>query len=79
MRMIKKYPNRRLYDPEAGEHITQADLVRLIKAGDTLQVLDQKTQKDITTKVLLRTLADMKGASQTLNVEILHRYIKALA
>jgi len=52
MRVIKRYSNRRLYDTEASQTLTQGDLASLIKNGIEVKVVDSVTGKDITLGIL---------------------------
>jgi len=51
-REIKRYRNRRLYDPVLGRAITQAELAGLVRQGVALKVTDFATGQDITVSVL---------------------------
>ena len=55
-RIIKKYPNRRLYDVEASRTITLPDLSQLIKEGYDIKVIDNETGEDITDITLVEVL-----------------------
>jgi len=57
-RLIKKYPNRRLYDTQASAYITLNDVKQLVLDNQTLQVVDTKTEEDITRSVLLQILLE---------------------
>jgi polyhydroxyalkanoate synthesis repressor PhaR len=59
-RIIKKYPNRRLYDTGRSCYIRLEDVHKLV--GDRIQivVLDQRSGKDITQAVLMQTLAALE-------------------
>ncbi len=48
MRLIKRYPNRKLYDTEAKCYVTLDDLASLICSGEELQVLDNNSGEDLT-------------------------------
>ncbi len=56
MRLIKRYKNRRLYDMEKSQTITQVELAAIVKDGAEVQVIDTATGDDITTEVLGRVL-----------------------
>ncbi len=61
MYIIKRYSNRRLYDPQANRSITLDDLVTLVKKGTRIKVIESKSEKDVTARVLGQALlADMK-------------------
>ncbi len=59
-RVIKKYPNRRLYDTADSRYITVADIRRLVLDKIDFVVLDQKTQEDITRSILLQVIAEQE-------------------
>lgn len=58
VRIIKKYPNRRLYDTEISCYITLDDVRQLIVDGDAFVVRDAKTGTDLTRAVLLQIIAE---------------------
>ena len=47
-RVLKKYPNRRLYDTQASSYITLADVKKMVLAGQDFVVRDAKTNEDLT-------------------------------
>lgn len=57
-RLIKKYPNRRLYDTQTSAYITLADVKQLVLANETLLVVDAKSGDDITRSVLLQIILE---------------------
>ena len=57
-RLIKKYPNRRLYDTAISSYITLADVKNLVLDGVDFEVIDTKTKADITRSVLLQIIAE---------------------
>jgi len=63
MRVIKKYANRKLYDTVDKTYISMDRLSELIKAGETVSVIDNQTDQDITVSVLSQLLAREKGGS----------------
>lgn len=63
VRQIKKYPNRRLYDTQTSAYITLADVKQLILANETVQVIDAKTNEDITRSVLLQIILEEETGS----------------
>ena len=58
-RIIKKYPNRRLYDTEISSYITIEDVRQLILDGEDFEVRDAKSGDDLTRSVLLQIIADI--------------------
>ncbi|MCH8221490.1 MAG: polyhydroxyalkanoate synthesis repressor PhaR [Proteobacteria bacterium] len=63
-RIIKKYPNRRLYDTEESRYITLADIRQLVLEKIDFAVIDKKTQEDITRSILLQVIADHEGRGE---------------
>jgi polyhydroxyalkanoate synthesis repressor PhaR len=62
VRVIKKYPNRRLYDTQASAYITLADVRELVVASERFKVVDTKTDEDITRSILLQIILDLESA-----------------
>ena len=60
MRIIKKYPNRRLYDTEISRYITLDDVRKLVVNGIDIRVTDVKTEEDLTRNVLLQIIAEQE-------------------
>lgn len=58
VRLIKKYPNRRLYDTKASAYITLADVKLLVLECELFQVLDAKTGDDLTRSILLQIILE---------------------
>jgi polyhydroxyalkanoate synthesis repressor PhaR len=65
-RVIRKYPNRRLYDTVESRYVTLADVRRLVVERIDFVVLDRKTQQDITRSILLQVIAEQEGAGESL-------------
>ncbi|WVN40964.1 polyhydroxyalkanoate synthesis repressor PhaR [beta proteobacterium MWH-UniP1] len=61
-RLIKKYPNRRLYDTQTSTYITLADVKQLVLAGEPFTVVDAKTSDDLTRSILLQIILDEESA-----------------
>ena len=57
-RVIKKYPNRRLYDTTTSTYITLAEVKQLVMASENLEVRDAKTGEDITRSILLQIILE---------------------
>jgi polyhydroxyalkanoate synthesis repressor PhaR len=63
-RVIKKYPNRRLYDTVESRYITLADIRRLVVDRVEFVVIDKKTQEDITRTILLQVIAEQEHSGE---------------
>ncbi len=58
LRILKKYPNRRLYDTQTSAYITLADVKRMVLEGVAFEVHDAKTQEDLTRAILLQIILE---------------------
>ena len=58
LRLIKKYPNRRLYDTKTSSYITLADVKQMVLKQEEFQVLDAKSNEDLTRQILLQIILD---------------------
>jgi polyhydroxyalkanoate synthesis repressor PhaR len=75
--LIKKYPNRRLYNTETSEYITVKDVAELIKAGNRVEVKDANTGEDVTALVLTQIIMEKAKNNQgLLPVSLLHLVIQ---
>ena len=63
-RVIKKYPNRRLYDTRVSSYITLEEVRQLVLSGETFEVRDAKTNEDLTRTVLLQIIAEHEQHGQ---------------
>lgn len=61
-RVIKKYPNRRLYDTATSSYITLADVKKLVLESIDFKVVDAKTGEDLTRSILLQIILDEEAA-----------------
>ncbi len=59
-RVIKKYPNRRLYDTVESRYITLADVQRLVMEKIDFVVVDKKTNVEITRSILLQVISEQE-------------------
>lgn len=60
-RVIKKYPNRRLYDTEESRYITLVDVRELVVDGVDFVVIDKKKGDDITRCILLQVICEQEA------------------
>ena len=57
-RVIKKYPNRRLYDTSTSTYVTLAEVKQLVMQGESVVVRDAKTSEDLTRSILLQIILE---------------------
>jgi polyhydroxyalkanoate synthesis repressor PhaR len=63
-RVIKKYPNRRLYDTAESRYITLADVRKLVLERVEFVVVDKKSQEDITRSILLQVISEQEQQAE---------------
>ncbi|MFT7219829.1 MAG: polyhydroxyalkanoate synthesis repressor PhaR [Candidatus Azotimanducaceae bacterium] len=61
MREYKKYPNRRLYDILESKYVTVDDIRKIVIKGESISVVDSKTDKDLTRTVLMQIISEQEG------------------
>ena len=66
IRLVKKYPNRRLYDCLESRYITLQDLRRLVVDNVEFKVIDKVSGRDITSSVLLQVVTDQEQSGDAL-------------
>lgn len=77
LRLIKKYPNRRLYDTASSCYITLADVRDLVLGQETFQVVDAKSGDDITRSILLQIiLEEESGGAPMFTSDLLTQMIR---
>ncbi len=77
-RLIKKYPNRRLYDTKTSVYITLADVKKLVMGGEEFQVVDAKTGEDLTRSILLQIILEEEAAGAPMfSSEVLTQFIRS--
>ena len=76
--LIKKYPNRRLYNTSSRAYVNLNDLAALIRKGEDVQVVDATTGEDLTRVILTQIIVeDAKGQPTGLPLELLRQLIMA--
>ena len=58
--IIKKYPNRRLYNTQISSYITLVDLFDMVKNSVDFKVLDSKSNEDVTNSILIQIIFDQE-------------------
>ena len=77
-RLIKKYPNRRLYDTKTSVYITLADVKKLVVDGEEFQVVDAKSGDDLTRSILLQIILEEEAAGAPMfSSDVLTQFIRS--
>ena len=61
-RIIKKYPNRRLYDTETSSYVTLVEIKRLVMDSEPFCVVDAKTGDDLTRSILMQIILEEEAS-----------------
>lgn len=75
-RVIKKYPNRRLYDTVESRYITLGDIRHLVTEKAEFVVIDKKTDEDITRSILLQVIAEQEHGEPMMSQDFLSQVIR---
>lgn len=65
IRIIKKYPNRRLYDTATSQYITLSDVREILRLGTPFKVVDTNTEEDITRNILIQIITEQENSEHT--------------
>jgi polyhydroxyalkanoate synthesis repressor PhaR len=77
VRIIKKYPNRRLYDTKVSRYITLEEVRQLVLNNIRFKVEDKRSHEDITRTILLQVIADQEeGGNPIFSSELLTHIIR---
>jgi polyhydroxyalkanoate synthesis repressor PhaR len=77
MRLIKKYPNRRLYDTRTSTYITLVDVKELVIKNEPFQVVDAKSGDDLTRSILLQIILEEEATGAPMfSSDVLSQFIR---
>lgn len=77
VRLIKKYPNRRLYDTKTSAYITLSDVKELVLKYEVFKVVDAKTGDDLTRSILLQIILEEEtGGVPMFSSELLSGFVR---
>ncbi|MEI7431190.1 MAG: polyhydroxyalkanoate synthesis repressor PhaR [Betaproteobacteria bacterium] len=78
IRLIKKYPNRRLYDTKTSIYITLCEVKEFVLSGERFKVQDAKTGDDLTRSILLQIIIEEEstGVAPLFTSELLSQLIR---
>jgi len=76
-RLIKKYPNRRLYDTSESRYITLDEVRAMVLGEIPFKVIDRQSEEDITRNILLQIIMEQEsGGSPLFSAPVLSRFIR---
>ncbi len=77
MRVIKKYPNRRLYDTEKSSYITLSQVHDIIRTNQDFKVVDAETGEDITRSILIQIIIEQENSENPIfTTDMLTKFIR---
>ena len=77
-RIIKKYPNRRLYDTEVSSYVTLEDVRNLVLQEIPFQVCDARTNEDLTRSILLQIIMEQEADGEPMfSEQVLAKIIRS--
>lgn len=76
MRVIKKYPNRKLYDTVNSRYITLPELANLVRSGEDFQVVEKVTGEDRTSQTLTQIMHETEMKKPTFPISLLTQIIR---
>src|SRR6185369_14381969 len=77
IKIIKRYQNRKLYDTHESSYVTLDEIAKMIKGGEDLRVIDNKTKNDITAATLTQLLYESEKKAKTQpSVDLLKEIIR---
>ena len=75
-RIIKRYANRKLYDTEHSRYVTLDQISEMIRNGDDVKIVDNKTKEDLTTVTLAQIIFEEEKKTPRLSVAGLRKIIQ---
>ena len=77
VRVLKKYPNRRLYDTQTSTYVTLTDIKGLVMGNESFKVVDAKTDEDLTRNILLQIILEEEaGGAPVFSTQMLSQIIR---
>jgi polyhydroxyalkanoate synthesis repressor PhaR len=77
VRVIKKYPNRRLYDTEKSSYITLSQVHDIIRTNEDFKVVDAETGEDITRSILIQIIIEQENSENPIfTTDMLTKFIR---
>ncbi len=78
-RVLRRYANRKIYDPYQSRYVNHAEIAALVRAGSQVKVLEQRTMRDVTVLALARILSIEEERTAAVGQEALFGLLRAEA
>ena len=82
MKLIKRYTNRKLYDTERSSYVTLDEIAGMVREGDEVRIVDNKSGEDLTRTILLSIIIEQEQADSDAEVfsnDLLQQLIRVYA
>jgi hypothetical protein len=76
-RVLRRYANRKIYDPYQSRYVNHSEIAALVRAGSHVKVLDRRTKRDVTVLALARILSQEEGRPHAARQEALVGLLRA--
>lgn len=76
-RLIKRYSNRKLYDTRSSKYVTLAEIASMIKNGDDVSIIVNRTKEDITSTTLAQIIMEEQKNLGSANASVLRNIIRS--
>ncbi len=76
-RLIKRYPNRKLYDTVARRYIALRDIATMVREGIALRVVEHESQEDITARTLSQIILNQQRSGGGVSHKVLENLVRA--
>jgi hypothetical protein len=76
-RVLRRYANRKIYDPFQSRYVNHADIAELVRSGSDVRVLDSRTERDVTGLALARILSIEENRAEGARAEALFGLLRA--
>lgn len=78
IRVIKRYANRKLYDPQSSQYVTHDDIAQMVRDGESVCIIDNRTKEDLTRMTLAQILfKEEKSHRETVPLQTLRNIIQS--
>jgi hypothetical protein len=77
LRVLRRYANRKIYDPYLSRYVNHADIAELVRSGSDVRVLDSRTDRDVTGLALARILSIEENRAEGARAEALFGLLRA--
>lgn len=75
VKVIRRYSNRKLYDPQTSQYVTSGYVLGLVTEGQPFRVVEHESKEDVTTSVLLNALVEQGKNSEDKQVASLLTHV----